>query len=131
MSQKGANWYVDHISGLGSPDSTGAAQDTEEPHTFPDTSLPKLADVDVGVLNTIFAEQDKSQEVFLDYLDGNVDRVVVTDVKRGPGTATILATMHEETHTVEAQIVAITTDYRGKELWFLTRFSKLKTVPKS
>lgn len=121
MAKRGERWYVEYVSGLG---ASGVA-------TPPTTALPALEDVDVDVLNTVFAEQSDSQEVFEDYLAGNVVRVVMREVKPGPGTATILATMYEKDHTVDAEIVVISTEVDGEKMWFLSRFEKTAETPKS
>lgn len=132
MAKKGESWYFQHITGL-RRGATGPLADTTQAGTDtpPVTPLPTLDKIDTGVLQTIFREQVRSQDVFRDYLQGNVRRVVITDIERGPGTATIRARMEEKEHTVDAQIVVITRTVDGKALWFLTKFTKVATVPKT
>lgn len=127
MSKRGGNWYVKYLTGLRSPSMKGMARSTQigRADVPPDTPLPKLEEIDKGVLTTIFAEQVKSQDVFEDYLATNVRKVVIDDVVRGPRTTTITTTMIEKQHTVRAQIVLVKTESRGKEAWFLTRFAKI------
>lgn len=131
MAKQGENWYVRYLSGLRERDTGGSADTVNTDGGEPETPLPDIEDVDVAVLNTMFAEQDKSQEVFQDYLQGNVQRVVIREVQMGAGTATILATMYEKDHTADAQIVAVVSDVGGEETWFLARFEKTAEVPNS
>lgn len=119
LAKRGAAWYVESIGRLG---SSGVATSTVTP-------LPAIDDVHTDVLNTVFAEQGGSQEVFQDYLMGNVRRIVIREVKMGAGTATIIATMYEKDHTVDAEIVAISAEVDGEKMWFLSRFAKTAEIP--
>ncbi len=126
MSKRGKNWYFEQISAtrqakVGEDDEAALGAEGENPAT----PLPAVEDVDVAVLSTIFLEQAKSQDVFADYLEGRIDRVVVRGVERGPGTATIRVRMHMGGATADGQIVAVSADVGGEPMWFLARFAKL------
>lgn len=129
FSEIGDAWYVSHISGIAAEE--GLSRDTRESTGGPPTTpLPPLEDVDVGLLNTMIEEQRQSQAVFRDYLEGNVQRIVVKSIDRGPGTTSINVEMIEVAHNAEARIVAISDSSNTAAPWFLARFQKLRETPK-
>lgn len=129
FTEMGDAWYVSHISGLAA--ESGLARDTRESTGGPPaTPLPALEDVDVGLLNAMIEEQRQSQAVFRDYLEGNVKRIVVKSIDRGPGTTSINVEMVEVAHNAEARIIAISDSSTDDAPWFLARFQKLRETPK-
>ncbi|MBE0416996.1 MAG: hypothetical protein IBX63_04455 [Coriobacteriia bacterium] len=129
MSKSGDLWFLEYVSGMRRTSDVGALSDTvnrgrgEEPKT----SLPDPDEVDVEVLNAVLDAQAASQHVFEDYLSGNMERVVVDDVKKGANTATIKLTMHEADETVKAEVVCLSREFRGERLWFLAAFERVSS----
>lgn len=109
----GEHWYV-----------AFASHERGERIMTDEESRATLDEVDVALLNTIIDEQDDSQPVFGEYIDGTVYSINIDEVRPGPNTVTIDATMNEEHGTAQAQIVAIRHEIAGEQHWFLARFTK-------
>lgn len=104
-------WYV-----------ANATADREVPST--ERPLPDIDEVDVGLLNTMIAENQKSQSVINEYLDGIVKKINVTGVTAGPQTVTMDLEMDESHGGGYANLVAIRREAAEEPIWFLTRFTK-------
>lgn len=101
-----------------------ATRDRDGSIARPSGYLPDIADVDLALLNTIFEQQDQSQEVITEYLSGGVTQVLLQDVQPGPNTVTIPVKMMEDHGEGYANIVLIEGGTTGRPLWFLARFTK-------
>lgn len=121
----GSDWFVSYASGQ-RRSSTGGLIDILNAGDAgaPSGPLPKLADVDVELLNTMIAEQLESQAVIDEYLDGTVKEIVIDEVRGGPNTVTMDITMEETHGTGYARVVAIQSDDGKSSGWFLARFIK-------
>lgn len=121
----GPDWYVASATGARSEDDTGMATAirpaSEDTLTTP---LPTKEEVDAQLLNTVLAEQRRSQDVIIEYVTGIVKEIEVVSVEKGPRTATLNLIMRETHGTAGAKLVAIRSDKKGKEVWFLARFTK-------
>jgi hypothetical protein len=106
-----------------------AARDGATPS--PTTRLPDPADVDKDLLNSILSENEKSQDVISEYLDGVVKQVFVEEITPGPNTVTLQLRMEETHGTAYANLVAINKEVEGEPTWFLARFTKTDHTPLS
>lgn len=86
--------------------------------------LPSVDDVDIELLNAMFAVQGENQGVFDEYVDGTVNSVTLKTPQPGPNTVSIDAVMHEDHGTATAQLVVVRSEFKGKSYWFITRFEK-------
>lgn len=109
----GEDWYIAGVSAL-----------REGQPTEPTSELPGLGEVDVALINTMIAENLKSQDVISEYLDGTVRQVIVEDIVSGPQTATMQIEMDESHGEGYANLVAIEEEIDGSPSWFLARFTK-------
>lgn len=113
LKQYSDDWYIAGVSAL-----RGGEVST------PQSPLPKVEDVDIPLLNTMIAENKKSQSVIDEYLSGNVRQVVIEDINLGPKTATMAVEMEEGHGDGYANLVAIQEEIDGRAAWFLARFTK-------
>lgn len=107
------DWYIAGV---------GALRDGEV--SAPQSPLPKVEDVDIPLLNTMIAENMKSQNVIDEYLEGVVREVVIEDIAAGPQTVTMAVEMNESHGEGYANLVAIQEEIDGRAAWFLARFTK-------
>lgn len=117
MRLYGDTWYISYVSGA----STASER---QQHT---DSLPRVADVDVALLNTVIAEQKKSRGVAQDIVDGRIVELRAGAVRTGLNTATIPLTMLGSSKERTGELIAIRTGSGGEEAWFVARFNEPKS----
>lgn len=118
MVRFGDTWYFARVTGLHPDAAVG------------DTPIPKVDDVDVGVLNTILEQHQGSSQVLQEYADGVITKVVVNDIVTGPGTARLTLEMEQtHPHVGWGDLVMISKEIGGETVWFLARFTKTQDVP--
>jgi hypothetical protein len=91
--------------------------------------LPSLDEVDIPLLNTIIAEQEKSKAITAEYADGVVATVDIAKPQAGANTVRIPVTMVEEHESSAADLVTIKHVADGTDLWFIARFNKTGSAP--
>lgn len=111
MSRFGETWYVAYVS---------ARRDGGKPDGA--TDLPSADEVDVALLNTIMEQTQKNAEVTSRLANGEISKAEVESVKPGPNTATIRLKMVASDGETGADLIAITQEVGGEQLWFLARF---------
>lgn len=116
----GDEWYV-----------AFASQRRDGKIARPTSELPELEDIDIALLNTIFDQQQRSQEVISEYLGGIVTSLTLEDPTPGPNTVTLAVEMQETHGEGYARIVAIKSEKAGRPLWFLARFTKTGHDPEN
>lgn len=109
----GSEWYIASVGAL----TDGGLRDADDP-------VPSIDDVDTELINTMIAENRKSQPVIAEYLAGIVREVTIDRVVDGPHTATMQVTMDESHGDGYATLVAIESEIDGRPAWFLARFIK-------
>lgn len=117
-------WYLAFASGMRPSDTGGEADVISSAGVDTTGTLPTVDQVDIGLLNTILAENAKSKAATREYVDGVVKQVKVLGVQAGPDTVTIKLTMDETHEQGYGQIVLIRRQFKGEDLWFLARFTK-------
>jgi hypothetical protein len=116
MSRFSGVWYVASVS-------AGQSAKTQ------DSPLPGLGDVDIQLLNTIIAEQSKSRATTQEYVDGRVTRVDTDDPELGDKAIRIPVTMYEDHETASGDLVLVSYDDQGTDVWFVARLVKTESVP--
>lgn len=120
MRRYGDTWYVAWAS---------SSREGEEAESIA-AELPDPDTVDIALLNTIIAEQNKSSSITQEYVDGKVREITVGKVRPGPNTVTLAVEMDEDHENGYADIVVIKKQVAGEDAWFLARFNKTGTEPK-
>lgn len=118
MSRFSGVWYVASVS---------AGQNVKAP----DSPLPGLGDVDIQLLNTIIAEQSKSRATTQEYVDGLVTRVDIGSPELGDKAVRIPVTMYEDHETASGDLVLVSYDDQGTDIWFVARLVKTASEPTS
>lgn len=113
LKRYGGDWYIAGVT------STREGAAPSRP-----SDLPSIDEVDIALLNTMIAENRKSQKVIGEYLAGIVREVHVEDITVGPKTATLEIEMDETHGEGYANLVAIQIEVNGELAWFLARFDK-------
>jgi len=124
MRRFGGVWYVAYVTGLRGESTGGAADSVARDSESGETSLPPLEDVDVELLNTILAEQEKSAAVLEEYAAGVVRAVRIQDVVEGAGTVTLKIEMDETHEEGYGEIVLLTRVLDTGRHWFIAKFTK-------
>lgn len=107
-------WYLSYIS------ASAATTERQESRG----SIPRVSEVDSVLLNTVIAEQNESRTVAQDIVDGRIDEIRAGSVKKGPNTATVPLVLVGESGEREAELIAIKTEFRGDDFWFLAKFDE-------
>jgi hypothetical protein len=128
LAQKQGRWYFVFISGKRGT-STGGEADTvaqDGVDTFGSNPTPlNNKPVDTDVLNTVLAEQLKSQDVFNAMLGGSYNRISIDKVTPGEGTATLEITLTgQKSAAMKGRVLCISKDIDGTKTWFITSFTK-------
>ncbi len=110
----GSVWYVAYVTGLREGDAG----------TAPTGPLPAVDDVDIGLLNAILVENEKSAPVSEEYATGIVEAIRIAGVVKGRNTATLKIEMNETHEEGYGDVILVTKDIGGKPYWFIARFTK-------
>jgi len=122
----GEAWYTAYIGGLRQTESDGMADTIAEGATaFPYTPLPDIGDVDIGVLNTLVAQQRASKAVLDEYANGSILAVNILNITQGLGTRTISIEMTEDHEIGRGELLCLMREFEGESYWFVARFTKL------
>ena len=131
MRRFGGQWYVAYVSGMRRGETGGMADDVGEGSgSAPETPLPDLEEVDIGVLNTILDQQFRSAGPLEEYATGAINSVTVVNVTEGPGTFTLQLEMDEDHEIGNGEIVILEKEIDGKPHFFIARFTKQGGTPK-
>lgn len=126
MSRAGSGWFVSSVGGMRSPEDTGMLSEAvntgrgEEPTS----ALPTVSEVDVETLNAVIEAQADDQEMMNALLDGDVRRIVVDEVRKGPNTATAVLSVVQRDGTSKAEIVCLSRSFRGETRWLMAGFER-------
>lgn len=77
---------------------------------------------DIGVLNTMLAEQAKSTDMINQLVDGTFDNVAVGTPKKGFRSTTIPVTFSGSGETAEGSVTAVRRTQDGRPQWFVVSF---------
>jgi len=93
------------------------------------TKLPTIDEVDITLLNTVVAEQFKSKAAIQEYVDGRIKSIQMSKPEPGANTVRIPITMDEDHKVALGDIVVVSYEDDGTNLWFVTRFTKTGSKP--
>lgn len=86
--------------------------------------VPEDLTPDVGVLNTMLAEQEQHAEMTARIVDGSYDTVVLGEPKRGYRSVVVPCTFSGEKMSTPGEVTAVSRTERGSTSWFVVSFSQ-------
>jgi len=108
------SWYIAYISSRREGDVPGGSE----------KDVADISEVDVSLLNTVMGEQRKSREFTQGLADGTITSVVFGKPQPGSNTIAVPLEMNSKAEKRYADLIAIRTQVKGEDMWFVARFNK-------
>jgi len=87
-----------------------------------------MSEVDGQLLDTIMAEQAKGKRVTQGLVDGTITSIAFGVPEPGSNTVAIPMEMNSGTEKGYADLVAIRTQVKDEDMWFIARFNETSST---